>query len=203
MIVFPNYPPAPPTLTTFAGHDPALGREADARRLSDRLLASDSTTRALLEWCEERMIGGGPVRAVTTAEGTMAEGTAEGMMAADMPPELLDHLEARAGEAVRHRRIALARGGIGLADLDLWWLPGRLPAAFAGALDETDHPFGVVVAPLRPRRRVVFVGLAAGRHLVEHRAVVERAVVEGAGCLGPRPIAVVRERYRTSLGRPG
>lgn len=174
-------PPAPPIPIP----DPSLDRATDARRLSERLLRSDSAARTLLEWCGERMIGGGPIRAVPVAGDDAA-----------VPPDLLEHLGT--GESPRHRRVVLARGSVGLSDLDLWWLPGRLPAALGAALETTDHAFGVVVAPLRPRRRMVFVGLASGRHFLEHRAVVETT-----GDAGYRPVAAVRERYRAGLGRRG
>ncbi|WP_376099395.1 hypothetical protein ACE7GA_11210 [Roseomonas sp. CCTCC AB2023176] len=165
----------------------AAGRAADARRLSDRLLRSDSAVRTLQEWCEERCIGEGRIRLVRAA----GEGE-------PTPPGLLGHLEGEDGEIVRHRRVVLTRGAVGLSDCDLWWLPGRLPRRLAEALDTTDHPFGLIVAPMRPRRRTVFVDVMRGRHVLEHQVVVEVPVEPGT-----RPVAVVRERYRLALARLG
>jgi hypothetical protein len=82
-----------------------------------------------------------------------------------------------------------------LSEADNWFLPRRLPAAMARALETTDVPFGAIVAPLQPFRRTLRVAIASDALdpgvVLEHRAVL----LDAHG----RPLAVVRERYRAAL----
>ena len=152
--------------------------------LSARLLASGTATRALEAWCDEHRIGTGSVRAERHA-----------CPVARPDDELLDALDLSPGEPLRHRRVTLTRGEVGLSDCDLWWLPARLAPEMAAEMEASDRPFGTVIAPLRPRRRTLFEAVlpAGGAHVLEHRAVVLASL---GGC---RPIAAVRELYRVAL----
>ena len=184
------------------------GTHSDAQvlvgALSALLLASSSATAALWTWCEEHGLAAGEITAVRHSQA--------GAPYAD--DDVLDELRPGPGESVQHRRVDLARGGLVLSRADNWYLPDRLPLAMRHTLENTDAPFGKVVAPLRPSRRTFFVEfLSVSRALLvhsrsqphrspdagedepdevlEHRAVV----LKEEGC----PIAVVRERYRSVL----
>ena len=89
----------------------------------------------------------------------------------------------------------LLRGDLVLSEADNWFLPCRLPAEMARALHTTDMPFGAIVAPLQPSRRTFRVAIAPALldpgAVLEHRAVL----LDAQG----RPLAVVRERYRSAL----
>lgn len=191
----------------FTLHD-CLDRPRDApalvRVLSARLLAASNATAALRDWCEEHRIGAGAIRAVrhrTSAAAPADDGTR-------------DCLCPRTDEPVLHRRVDLARGGLVLARADNWHLPRRLPAAMLRTLEDTDTPFGDVVAPLRPSRRTFFAEFGDTRRrrpgpseldarqaaeadgfapdeVLEHKALV--LTEDGY------PIAVVRERYLSTL----
>ncbi len=66
-------------------------------------------------------------------------------------------LRVHAGEPVLHRRVMLLAGGAAISEADLWYVPGRLPPAMARALEETDAPFGAVIAALAPDRETLAV----------------------------------------------
>ncbi len=140
-----------------------------------RLRAATSATDCLAEWCAARGIGEGEV-AVRRRPPLPA------------PPPL--PLPALLGPAPRHRSVTLYRGAVALSDCDLWWAEARLPRRLRTALAGTDLPFGRLVAPLSPRRRILLERPGAGPHALEVQAVVET----DAG-----PIAVVREYYRATL----
>ena len=140
-----------------------------------RLAAAGSATRCLEDWCAERGLGAGPVRSLRRAPLPDA-------------PDMARLLGAEG--ATRHRSVTLMRGNVALSDCDVWWLETRLGPGMAAALEETDLPFGQVVAPLAPVRRMVLDRAAAVPHALEVRAVLEA---------GGRPFAVVREFYRAAL----
>ena len=174
------------------------------RALSARLLASSNATAALRDWCEEHRIGAGAIRAVRHRPS--APPHADG--------DVLDCLCPRTDEPVRHRRVDLARGGLLLSRADNWHLPRRLPADMLRTLDDTDTPFGDVVAPLRPSRRTFFVEFRESRRRPLGPSGLGARQSAGAGGVGPDevlehkalvlmedgyPIAVVRERYLSTL----
>lgn len=140
-----------------------------------RLAAAGSATRCLLAWCEEHGIGRGPVTSHRRAPLPGAPDLAR-MLDAPGPP--------------RHRSVTLMRGAVALSDCDVWWVDARLAPGMAATLDATDLPFGIVVAPLRPTRRLLLERPAAAPHLFEVQALLE---ADG------RPFAAVREFYRAAL----
>jgi len=154
--------------------------------LNSRLLSADSATRALRKWCDDHRIGGdGPILAKKQPHADIVR----------PDDELLNTLLLAPGEVIQHRRVTLSRSGIALSDCDLWWMPSRLGQGMAAELDNTDSPFGTVVAPLHPTRHTLYEAvLPTGHtHILEHRALVISGV-------SPRwPIAAVRELYRTEL----
>jgi hypothetical protein len=144
-----------------------------------RLAAAASATRCLEEWCAARGLGAGPVRSRRRAPLPEA-------------PALAAMLGMAAG--VRHRSVTLMRGDVALSDCDVWWAEALLAPGMAATLAGTDLPFGQVVAPLAPARRVLLDRAAAAPHALEVQAVLEA---------GGRPFAVVREFYRAALFEGG
>ena len=148
----------------------------------DRLRQAASATGLLQAWCEAHGIGEGPVRALRHSGPAepLPAGAARWLLPAGAPQDL------------RHRRVTLLRGAVGLSDCDIWWLPSRLAPEMQAALDTTDRPFGAVVESLRPVRRVLAETLLppGGPHGLEVQALL---VAE------PGPIALARESYRRIL----
>jgi hypothetical protein len=140
-----------------------------------RLAAANSATRCLEAWCAERGLGAGPV--LIRRRQPLPD-----------PPDLAALLGP--AETVRHRSVTLLSGALALADCDLWWVESRLPPAMAARLAATEQPFGLVVAPLAPRRRLLREGPAPAPHAWEVEALIEA---------GQAPIAAVRERFRAVL----
>jgi hypothetical protein len=140
-----------------------------------RLAAARSATDCLEAWCRERGLGAGPMRILRRAPLPDAPDAAS--------------LLGSPG-AIRHRSVTLMRGDTALSDCDLWWRADRLMPEMAAALEATDLPFGRVVAPLAPLRRLVLQRMASPPHALEVQAVLEAA---------GRPLAFVREFYRLAL----
>ena len=185
--------------------DPIGRLEAQAllETLNGRLLAAHSATAVLQSWCAEHRLAAPPRIAATLLPG------------ADRPadPAQRAALQAGAGEAIRHRRVALRCGATLLSVADNWYLPGRLTQEMNRLLETTDTPFGTVVRSLEPRRETRAVSrfwtplpagwemapglpdpavpLAIPEALFEHRAVLRDA--------GFRPIALVVETYQAGL----
>ena len=145
----------------------------------DGLRGAASATRFLESWCAQRGLGAGPIRSRRLSP-----------PAPDAGAEAL--LAASPWERPEARRVTLMRGAEALSDCEIRWLGTRLTPAMREALARTDTPFGVVVASLRPERR-----LLAGHVLPpgdEHALDCTALVVAGG-----RPLAVARERYRRVL----
>lgn len=143
------------------------------------LRGADSATRFLEAWCARQGLGEGPIRSLRR----------------DPPPpdDAAEALLAPAvGERAEARRVTLMRGTVALSDCEIRWIGARLAPAMRQALAETDTPFGLVVAPLAPERRMLAERALppGGPHAIDCRALV---------LAGGRPIAVVRESYRWAL----
>jgi hypothetical protein len=163
-----------------------------AQRFSECLLASNSATATLLDWCQRRRLSQGPI---TVTKLAAPEAAAPG-------DDVLERLRLRPGEAIVHRRVALCRGGLRLAVADNWFVATRLPPAMRVCLSTTDTPFGTVIAPLRPQRLTFAVRflhdeshatarLSHDTPALEHRALlVDRDL---------RQLAVVHERFLAVL----
>jgi hypothetical protein len=179
-------PRAVPQDASGCGRTTSARRRATAEALLRHILRGPTATLAMARWCAGRGIDDGLLlaRVDRTSPPCFAPGI------------LLDAMGVVGPTRLRHRRVTLVRGGTALSDCDLWWLPDSLPAAVTLALDTTDQPFGMLVAPLRPMRRTVETRIraAAAEHVLEIGAVVL------AGGAGRRvPVAAVQERYRTAL----
>jgi len=145
----------------------------------DGLRAAASATRFLESWCARRGLGAGPVRSRRLPP-PPPDAAAEALLA----PAPWERPEAR--------RVTLMRGAVALSDAEIRWLGTRLTPAMQEALARTDTPFGVVVAPLAPERRMLAERVLppGDAHALDCTALV---------LAGGRPIAVARERYRRAL----
>lgn len=159
--------------------------------LMARLAATDSATRLLAEWCAAHGIGAGAVQARRLAPPDPPAAPCAALLAA---------LAAPPAGVLRHRLVQLLRGGEILSDCQVWWPEGALSPAMEAALAGTATPFGLVIAPLSPRRRTLEVTPLAppGAHVLRVQALVLAA--DGPG--PPRPLAVVDELYRRVLVGP-
>ncbi|MBU1212247.1 MAG: hypothetical protein KJ587_13365 [Alphaproteobacteria bacterium] len=140
--------------------------------LSRHLRAYATASEALEAWCEPRAIGEGPIRAEVAGSAVSSSGR----------------------RAIGYRRVRLLRGAAFLSTAEIRYRCEALSPAMILTLEETDVPFGVVVAPLRPHRVTTLARIAGDRPtqivLIHHATVVDRC---------GRPIARVREAYRDSL----
>ena len=131
-----------PALASSARQDSPQSLIADLR---NRIVQSDSATAVLERWCAEYGLAG-EARLVALRE-----------QGADKP--LSGEQRARLGlgpdERVRYRHVRLACGDRVLSEADNWYVPARLTPEMNAALDGSDAPFGRVVRPLAPVRRVV------------------------------------------------
>jgi hypothetical protein len=178
------------------------------RTLSGRILRARTAVEALHDWCEERGIGAGAIRALRRAEPRPA------------PPSdvVVRALGLGRDELLQCRQVCMVRGGTVLMEADNWFIPDRLLPPVRALLDGTDLPFGVAIAPLEPSRRTTFLRFPQPALRAAARDLLLQG--EGAGLADPmalaasevvleveaivldcqrRPLAVVAERYRASL----
>ena len=196
--------PAP----AWSGADDAYVRRLEyaaiVEQLNGQLLAADSATRILEQWCRTHRLAPTP-RIV-----------AERVTGADKPvsAEQRARLGIDAGEPVRYRHVRLRCGDRLLSEADNWYVPSRLTPAMNALLDNGDTPFGIAVAPLGIGRRTFSAELlwrplpegwdmrrgpvarekdepAIPAELIRHRAIVHDHAL--------RPIAEVAETYRAAL----
>ena len=132
--------------STAAKPDPFLSRVetlALIETLNAELLAAKSATSTLEKWCADHHMAEAP------------KIVAKRIAGAELPAsdETRRRLAARDGETVKYRRVALVCGAHVLSEADNWYVPGRLTEEMNRLLEETDAPFGKVVAGLHPYRR--------------------------------------------------
>jgi chorismate-pyruvate lyase len=109
-----------------------------------------------------------------------------------VPDEVMAALGPAASEAVHYRQVRLMCGSLALAVAENWFVPHRLTEDMNEALNQTNIPFGSVIAPLHPVRRTLvanawplvdepveappwFRGSAHGSHpeiILEHKAMI-------------------------------
>lgn len=168
-------------LLAACAHSPRATVEA----LNDRLLANPSATATLEGWCDERRLADTPAIVAR-------RGPADKPATADIRAEL----KVGPAEPIRYRQVQLVCGTRVLSEADNWYVPSQLTPEMNRALDETQTPFGRVVAPLNfSRRTLSATNLMTGRdippHVLEHRAVLST----GAGI----PFSLVVERYTAAV----
>ena len=148
----------------------------------EAVLAQDSATHALEQWCEARHIASPPVIQATKLPVTRT----------DPPAYVRRRLKLSSGDTVALRHVQLSCGGTTLSVAWNWYVPARLTPAMNAALQATDTPFGKVVAPLDFRREPLptkagSAGTCPRDTISTHRARLMRP--DG------RPLAFVIECY--------
>lgn len=160
-------------------------------RLREKALATNSVTRTLQEWCAEHHMGS------TVSAHPVLEGGAE-----PAPFPALEALMTGAGETLSHRKVSLRGGGLELVAADNWFVPERLPQAVLTLLRETDTPFGAALAGCGINRRTTSVRFPQDiRRVMPETAPSDDfvMVIEAVVRLEDRPVAYVRESFRTAL----
>jgi len=173
--------------------------------LNAEILASNSATSSLGQWCQAHHLAAEPVIVARRID------------ALPEPPSPAQRtaLQVRAHDPVRYRRVELSCGDHVLSIADNWYVPGRLTAHMNEQLEHTQTPFGIVVQPLHAHRetleaKVLWSPLPEGWEsngagatpppgghlqlpaaLFEHRAVLFTPQ--------RRPIAEVHEVYQRDL----
>ncbi len=134
----------------------------DAAELNVRLLAGNSATAVLEQWCGEKHFAD-PARI-----------RAERDPKADRQPSAAQRrlLDVGAHEPVRYRRVRLMCGSHAMSEAENWYVPGRLTPEINRLLDGGDTPFGTAIRSLGPNRRTLGVEWLHGHALFRHRALV-------------------------------
>ena len=155
----------------------ALAASPAVQRLDAELKAHDSATAVLQARCERTAPAGTRIRArpVTPVEDAATAAAAR------------RDLHVGRSEPLRHRRVELVCGAAVFSRADNWYLPGRLTPQMNTALDTTETPFGVVVTPLKFRRRTLSTVVLPGPDVLQNRATL--ATPDG------RPFSLVVETY--------
>ncbi|MBB3940663.1 hypothetical protein GGR39_002320 [Novosphingobium fluoreni] len=154
-------------------------------------LARDaSATRALENWCDARHIAN-PAR-VTAERLPMTTGTT--------PRFVRRALGLKPQQLIGSRKVRLSCGAIPLSIAWNWYDPARLTPAMRAALQDTDTPFGKVVAPLGFRRLALAtqagrVSPCPARTISTHRARLDLP--------GGTPLAYVIECYTAANLKAG
>ena len=171
--------------------DTPLGRAGMLVAIQDMeimLLTHSSATRALEEWCALHHMADPPV--VVARKGALSGPDA-------VPERVRADLAVGATQPVRHRQVQLVCGAHVLSVADNWYVPERLTAAMNTALEQTDVPFGRVVAPLDfTRQRLEFTRLWSPWPGDD--------AVSGAGHVIVPPAQIIRQRaiLRDAHGQP-
>lgn len=113
--------------------------------LNADLLSHPSATQTLERWCADHKLAD-PPRIVAQRVRDAAK---------PIPEELRAQLAIDADEPVAYRHVRLMCGEHVFSEADNWYVPARLTPQMNRELDETDTPFGKVVAPLRFQRRTL------------------------------------------------
>ncbi len=188
---------AVPALAQGSDFDQRLRLFRDLRALNTELLSHDSATAVLQTICDRRAPG---QKIVARKSSWAPEGGALDTARTDLGvgPE----------EPIRYRQVELTCGDEVLSSAENWYVPARLTSEMNRALDETRTPFGVVVGPLKFRRRTLAssflfeplpedwehhpradfdAAASPPPHVLQHRAVL--ATPDG------RPFSLVVETY--------
>ena len=150
--------------------------------LNTRLIAGATATDTLLAWCDEHGLSAGPI----TVE------IEQHFAPAVVPDEVLQALELDPGDTIHYRQVRLMRGSLALAAAENWFVPQRLTAAMNEALIETNVPFGRVIAPLQPARRLLAVHPQPHAEIILHHSAV---ILSKPGTA----LAFVKESYFSDL----
>lgn len=116
-------------------------------RFQTRLNSADSASEVLRQWCSDHGLAKPPIiRAVRLDDAEKPASTV-----------IRRRLGAGRGELLRYRHVQLVCGARVLSEADNWYRPSLLTADMNKRLDQTDTPFGLVVAALEFRRAAIAV----------------------------------------------
>jgi hypothetical protein len=158
---------------------------AELQTLNALLLSHPSATLTLEKWCGDHHLAPEPKVIANRVHGADKP----------LPADARSLLGIGPNEPVRYRRVALSCGDVVLSDADNWYVPARLTDDMNQQLDNSDAPFGKVVAPLNFRRQTLSAELlwsplpegwdtgaplppagngplAVPAHVLQHRAVL-------------------------------
>ena len=178
--------------------------------LNAELLASKSATATLETWCADHRMAEAPKIVAKRAAAPEKPASAETRR----------RLSLSDGETVKYRHVQLVCGAHVLSEADNWYVPGRLTQEMNRRLEETETPFGKVVAALHPFRRTFETkrlwsplpsGWETGARAEEnapappapHALIEHRALLYGED---QRPFSEVDETYTSGVlefARPG
>jgi len=175
---------APTLLFAVLLAGPVCARDAAVDRLKADLLAGNSATVTLGQWCAAEKLADPPaIRALRDP------------VAVSPSAETRALLRVGPDEPVRYRRVKLACGSHVLSEADNWYVPSRLTPAMNTALDTGDTPFGAAVKALDFHRRTLDTRTDAGPGTVlQVRALL--LTPDGT------PFSLVVENYGTGLVSP-
>jgi chorismate-pyruvate lyase len=181
-----------------------LAADAALHALNDQLLANDSATLVLDDWCATHRMAATPKIVAERIRGANR----------DAPEDVRALLKVGPGDEVRYRHVRLRCGTHVLSDADNWYVPGRLTAEINRQLDTTDIPFGRATRPLQFRRFTVgsnhrwsplpidWQTLPARRWPRQLSLDVPETVLENRAVLllpSGEPISAVVERYTREI----
>jgi len=156
------------------------------------LLASPSATATLNHWCADHHLAD-PPRIVALRRSDVQK-----------PPsaEVRRRLGADPGEVILYRRVDLACGALVMSQADNWYRPALLTPDMNRRLENTQTPFGQVVAAMDFHRQTLGVSRqtrrdrsgATSSHVILR---VRALLVSGAGA----PFALVQESYTPAILR--
>lgn len=115
--------------------------------LNADILASQSATLSLENWCRDRLVVHEPRIVAQMVAGVVKAPTAEQRR----------RLEVNDLDGVKYRRVRLHCGHHVLSEADNWYVPSRLTPEMNRLLETTATPFGTVVRSLEPYRRTFAV----------------------------------------------
>lgn len=146
------------------------------KALLDCLEGHATASAALEAWCAARFgAEGGPLSAAVIEDRALG----------NEPSPL-------AGTPIRYRRVALLWAEREVSSAENWYLPERLPQGVALRLLNSEVPFGTLLAPFAPQRRIEAARPLDGPdYALEVRAVLS---LPGRG-----DVAMVRECYARAL----
>ncbi|WP_442680928.1 hypothetical protein ACSBM8_07030 [Sphingomonas sp. ASY06-1R] len=177
-----------------------LAADVALHALSDQLLAQDSATLVLDDWCAAHHMAVDPK--------IVAERVHDGDRG--VPDAVRTLLKVGPAEVVGYRHVRLRCGAHILSDADNWYVPARLTAAINRQLDTTDIPFGRAAKPLQFRRFTIaskhvwsplpadWAALAVSQWPIQAALDVPNIVLENHAVLllpNGDPISAVVERY--------
>jgi len=171
--------------------------------LNAELLASKSATATLETWCSDHHMAEAPK--IVAKRAAAAEKPASA--------ETRRRLSVSDGETVKYRHVQLVCGAHVLSEADNWYVPGRLTEEMNRLLEETETPFGKIVAALHPFRRtfetkLLWSPLPSGWEIgaraeedapappASHALIEHRALLYGED---QRPFSEVDETYTSGV----